>query len=81
MFDPDIYIRFYEQRKREEAAAKRKLVKPIPKADTAEVMREQLEDLLEHVAGGLCGCSLCHRYLEAEGPLMRPFDKAMKLGA
>ncbi len=34
----------------------------ITAADVNEVMREQLEFLIEHAEGGDCGCQRCNRY-------------------
>ena len=39
-------------------------------ADANEVMREQLEFLIEHAENGVCGCELCKRYLRARSLLL-----------
>jgi len=50
----------------------------VPRApgpvDEAEVMREQLEYLIEHVAEkGICGCSECQRFLRVRAALFEVF--------
>jgi hypothetical protein len=47
----------------------------VPKpAKEAEVMLEQLEYLVEHVArAGQCGCSDCQRYLRVRSTLLEIF--------
>jgi hypothetical protein len=52
-------------------------------ADENDVMREQLEYLIGHVADrGLCGCSECQRYLRVRGYLLEIFSEpAPKLAA
>ena len=50
----------------------------VPRApgpvDEAEVMREQLEYLIEHVAEkGICGCSECRRFLRVRSALLEIF--------
>jgi hypothetical protein len=45
----------------------------VTAADANEVMREQLEYLIEHAAGGTCGCTLCHRYLRTRALLLEIF--------
>jgi hypothetical protein len=45
----------------------------IGAADANEVMREQLEYLIEHAGSGACGGSQCQRYLRARGLLMEIF--------
>jgi len=45
----------------------------IAAADANEVMREQLEYLIEHAGNGTCGCPQCHRYLRARALLMEIF--------
>ncbi len=43
-------------------------------ADEAEVVSEQLEYLLDHVAEeGICGCSDCQRYIRARAVLLEIF--------
>ena len=39
-------------------------------ADANEVMREQLEFLIEHAENGVCGCELCKRNLRARSLLL-----------
>ena len=48
----------------------------IAPAAADDVMREQLDFLLEHVATGFCGCSLCNRYLRARFVLLDLFEDA-----
>lgn len=50
-------------------------VKPriIAAADADEVMREQLDLLIEHARGGSCGCAECERYLRARSLLLEAF--------
>ena len=45
----------------------------IVAADANQVMREQLEYLIEHAQGGVCGCAQCARYLRARSVLMEIF--------
>ena len=45
----------------------------IAAADPNQVMREQLEYLIEHAGGGTCGCSQCERYLRARALMMEIF--------
>ena len=47
----------------------------IAPADVNEVMREQLEYLIEHAGGGTCGCPQCQRYLRARSLLMEIFGE------
>jgi hypothetical protein len=49
--------------------------KVIPAADATDVLREQLEFLIEHAGNGVCGCRLCNRYLAARTILMEAFDE------
>jgi hypothetical protein len=42
-------------------------------ADANEVMREQLDYLIEHAHGGPCGCPQCVRYLRARSVLLEVF--------
>jgi len=53
-------------------------VKPrvIAAAEVNEVMREQLELLIEHARGGTCGCAECDRYLRARNLLLEAFRTA-----
>ena len=51
-------------------------VKITPAADSREVVREQLEYLIEHIGDGafhVDGCSLCKRYLAAREILLEAF--------
>jgi hypothetical protein len=45
----------------------------VAAADANEVMREQLEYLIEHAGSGTCGCSQCHRYLGVRSLLLHIF--------
>ena len=45
----------------------------IEAADVNEVMRDQLESLIEHAQDGVCGCEQCGRYLRARAVLMELF--------
>jgi hypothetical protein len=49
----------------------------FPDADANDVMREQLEYLIDHAAGrmAIC-CSLCRRYLRARSVLLEIFSPA-----
>ena len=48
---------------------------PAP-ADEADVMREQLEYLIEHAAeAGPCGCSDCQRYQRVRAILLEIFGE------
>ena len=51
------------------------VVKPrvIAAADANEVMREQLDFLIEHSQGGPCGCLQCERYVRARTLLLEAF--------
>ena len=40
-----------------------------------EVMREQLDYLIEHAEGGLCDCSTCQRYYRVRGALLEIFGQ------
>jgi len=42
-------------------------------ADANEVMREQLDYLIEHAQGGPCGCAQCLRYQRARTVLLELF--------
>jgi hypothetical protein len=45
----------------------------IVAADVNQVMREQLEYLIEHAGSGTCGCPQCERYLPAQALMMEIF--------
>ena len=45
----------------------------VTAADTHEVMREQLDYLIEHAQSGPCGCAQCHRYQRARSVLLELF--------
>ena len=45
----------------------------IAAANVNDVMLEQLEYLIEHAQGGICGCAQCTRYLRARSVLMEVF--------
>jgi len=49
----------------------------IPEAaDETEILREQLEYLIEHSAQEVdCGCSECQRYLRVRAALLEIFDE------
>jgi hypothetical protein len=42
----------------------------IVAADANDVMRDQLERLIEHAENGVCGCEQCERYLRARALLL-----------
>ena len=46
---------------------------PMPVADSNDVLREQLEFLIDHAACGIHGCRLCDRYQRVRGVLLEPF--------
>ena len=51
-----------------------KSVPQVPVPGEADVMREQLEYLIEHVAEkGICGCSECQRFLRVRSELLEIF--------
>ena len=50
----------------------------VAAADANDVMREQLEYLIEHAQGGICGCAQCTRYLRARSVLMEVFGDSMR---
>jgi hypothetical protein len=58
----------------------------VPVTDENDVMREQLEYLIEHkTRPGQCGCSECQRYLRVRAALLEIFGepesaKIQKLG-
>ena len=45
----------------------------IEAAGADDVMRDQLECLIEHAKGGSCGCALCQRYQRARTLLLEIF--------
>lgn len=45
----------------------------VASADADDVLREQLEYLIEHAHAGVCGCSQCQRYSRARAVLMEVF--------
>jgi hypothetical protein len=45
----------------------------VAAANENDVMLEQLEYLIEHAQGGVCGCVQCNRYLRARAVLMEAF--------
>jgi hypothetical protein len=45
-------------------------------ADVNDVMREQLEFLIEHAQGGDCGCQQCNRYHRARTLLLEAFTES-----
>jgi hypothetical protein len=48
---------------------------PEPAAE-ADILREQLEYLIEHAAGNAqCGCSECQRYVRVRAALLAIFTK------
>jgi len=48
-------------------------------ADESDVMREQLEYLIEHTAREVdCGCSECQRYLRVRAILLEIFGEPQK---
>jgi hypothetical protein len=51
----------------------------VSAADANEVMQEQLEYLIEHARGGICGCAQCERYLRARSVLMEVFADSRQL--
>ena len=48
----------------------------VAPASAGDVMREQLDFLIEHASGGDCGCSVCDRYSHAREVLLGLFDVA-----
>jgi len=54
------------------------LARTIVAADTHDVMREQLDFLIEHAQHRVRGCSQCYRYLRARAVLMEIFSTAAK---
>ena len=49
-------------------------------ADANDVMREQLEFLIEHAQGGDCGCPQCNRYHRARTLLLEAFSDSAPSG-
>jgi hypothetical protein len=45
----------------------------VEAADAHDVMRDQLEQLIEHAQDGVCGCEQCERYLRVRAVLMELF--------
>jgi len=45
----------------------------IAAANADDVMRDQLEFLIEHAQNGACGCALCHRYQRTRSLLLEVF--------
>jgi hypothetical protein len=45
-------------------------------ADADDVMREQLEFLIEHAQAGDCGCPQCNRYHRVRTLLLEAFTEA-----
>ena len=45
-------------------------------ADANDVMREQLEFLIEHAQGGDCGCPQCNRYHRVRTLLLEAFTES-----
>jgi hypothetical protein len=45
-------------------------------ADPNDVMREQLEFLIEHAQGGDCGCEQCARYHRVRTLLLEAFTES-----
>jgi hypothetical protein len=49
-------------------------VPQVPVPEEADVMREQLEYLIQHVTEkGICGCSECQRFLRVRSELLEIF--------
>jgi hypothetical protein len=48
----------------------------VAAADANEVMREQLEYLIEHAEGGDCGCQQCNRYHRVRALLLEAFTNS-----
>ena len=55
------------------APARLAATRMIAAADANEVMREQIEYLIEHAQGGDCGCSRCETYHRVRTLLLAPF--------
>lgn len=57
------------------------LARLLEAADENEVMREQLEYLIDHTEGHLeCACSECQRYLRARSVLLEIFGEPRTAG-
>jgi len=58
-----------------DGAAPQLAVRPriVTAADETDVMREQLEYLIEHAGESRCGCEICLRYLRARALLLEIF--------
>ena len=52
------------------ATAAQLATRPGTAADANDVMRDQLEWLIEHAQNGVCGCEQCERYLRARALLL-----------
>jgi hypothetical protein len=50
----------------------------VAAADPNEVMREQLDFLIEHAQAGDCGCEQCNRYHRARTLLLEAFTISPK---
>ena len=50
----------------------------IKAADVHEVMREQLDLLIEHAQDGVCGCEQCERYSRVRAVLMELFSNSSR---
>jgi hypothetical protein len=46
----------------------------VAPASADDVMREQLDFLIEHASSGECGCSVCQRYSRARSVLLDLFQ-------
>jgi hypothetical protein len=44
-------------------------------ADPNDVLREQLDYLIDHVGSGVCGCHECERYLRVRALLLAIFSE------
>jgi hypothetical protein len=44
-------------------------------ADPNDVLREQLEYLIDHFERGACGCNACERYLRVRSILLEVFSE------
>lgn len=63
------------------AASSELVMRPrvILAANDNEVMREQLEFLIEHAEAGVCGCMQCKRYQRARALLLEAFTETSQL--
>src|SRR4051794_7587878 len=52
------------------ATTARLATRPRIAADANDVMRDQLEWLIDHAENGVCGCEQCDRYLRARALLL-----------